>query len=350
VRAVSHSAFYLGLLASGSRKAATVENGTPYFLVYSGDFMCTSHCQAELLRRRSSFQTDRMLRRGFTLIELLVVIAIIGLLVALLLPAVQQAREAARRTECKNHLKQFGLALQTHHDALGALPLARTANHGIGTTWFVRLLPYLEQTAVYNHWLDSNKELRSYGDPVLPAVARESASPIFFCPSRSSPPRLSAANSRHTNPYPGSCGDYAAVHGTIQTWGSSTLVANGAFRDYGTPACRLRDMTDGTSNVLLVGDRHCNKLQEGGDTAIYDSTDGAPYWRLAGPAHPLTRKPGDGVEYEGIRGLNQFGSWHSGICQFVLADGSARAISVEINGDVLGALTTIAGNEVVGEF
>lgn len=110
-------------------------------------------------------RTNSVLREGFTLIELLVVIAIIGVLVAILLPAVQQARAAARRTQCQNNLKQIGLALHQFHDANGAFPPARLVLDGIrtlsenGTTsgvdepsWLIHILPHLEQSAVFSSW------------------------------------------------------------------------------------------------------------------------------------------------------------------------------------------------------
>src|SRR5881396_3595982 len=93
-------------------------------------------------------------RRGFTLVELLVVIAIIGVLVALLLPAVQAAREAARRMTCQNNLKQIGLAMHTHHDALGKLPMGQLTRIGLapspGWSWSIMLLPYMEQGNLFN--------------------------------------------------------------------------------------------------------------------------------------------------------------------------------------------------------
>ena len=93
-----------------------------------------------------------MRRRGFTLIELLVVIAIIAVLIALLLPAVQQAREAARRTQCKNNLKQMGLALHNYHDTYNGFPNGNIASAagGWGMSWYMRILPYVDQAPVFN--------------------------------------------------------------------------------------------------------------------------------------------------------------------------------------------------------
>jgi len=119
-------------------------------------------------------------RLGFTLIELLVVIAIIGILVALLLPAVQQAREAARRTQCKNNLKQYGLAIHNYHDAYGVIPIAGTnwgPNQGSTPTWQtnacvgwqVRCLPFMDNSALYNEldWASAGPASRySPGNPI----------------------------------------------------------------------------------------------------------------------------------------------------------------------------------------
>src|SRR5262245_17985795 len=96
-------------------------------------------------------------RRGFTLIELLVVIAIIGVLIALLLPAVQQAREAARRIQCTNNLKQIGLAMHNYHDTVGSFPPARKGC--CWGTWNIFILPYIEQASLYNAWNSSGNNL-----------------------------------------------------------------------------------------------------------------------------------------------------------------------------------------------
>src|SRR6188474_2229539 len=127
-----------------------------------------------LMLARASGRTNRP---GFTLVELLVVIAIIGVLVALLLPAVQAAREAARRSQCQNHLKQLGLGIHNFEDVYKSLPHSR---YDARYTWAVELLPFIEQRALFEQW-DLTKNYYSQKD-----VARLTTVPIYFCPSRRS--------------------------------------------------------------------------------------------------------------------------------------------------------------------
>src|SRR5687767_12301195 len=123
-------------------------------------------------------------RGGFTLVELLVVIAIIGVLVALLLPAVQAAREAARRSQCVNNLKQIGLAVHNYHDSSKGLPPSSMGGRG-AVTWMIYILPAMEQTAGFDLW-DVEQSYYSASQ-----TARELQIPAYYCPTRRGPPQLS---------------------------------------------------------------------------------------------------------------------------------------------------------------
>jgi prepilin-type N-terminal cleavage/methylation domain-containing protein len=151
------------------------------------------------------YRGDRQNRRGFTLVELLIVIAIIGMLVSLLLPAVQAAREAARRTECANNLKQIGLALQAYHDARRGFPpgwlWAPPADQSGGSSWAwsVFILPYLERNSLYDELRvdDGSALVPPPGDP------RDTLLPMFVCPSDVGPDRNKWFRGYAKSNYPG---------------------------------------------------------------------------------------------------------------------------------------------------
>jgi prepilin-type N-terminal cleavage/methylation domain-containing protein len=154
------------------------------------------------------------IRRGFTLVEMLVVIAIISMLVGLTMPAVQQAREAAFRTQCANNLKEIGLAMHNYNDVWGTLP--PTISYHQGPTWAVLIFPYLEQDNLYAQW-DLNRTYYQQND-----VARRTAFTNYFCPSRrlkSSPPLESLSGDVPSNGppdapnVPGALDDYAVSCG-----------------------------------------------------------------------------------------------------------------------------------------
>src|SRR6185437_11070176 len=228
---------------------------------------------------------------GFTLIELLVVMAIISILISLLLPAVQKAREAANRTSCANNLKQLGLAVLNFESGARCLPPARIMrvnkdnddddfkSRG-GATWAVYLLPYLDQENAFQSW--NFNRWYHYQNPLV----RQFNVPGFFCPSRrsansdtlysvSGDPLAFPGGSGdddgdgHWEQIPGALGDYAC------NMGSSSLSTKGAFRlnnpyDKGV---RLSKITDGTSNTILIGEKHVpiDYWGQGGwDCSIYD--------------------------------------------------------------------------------
>ena len=204
-------------------------------------------------------------RRGFTLIELLVVIAIIAILIALLLPAVQQAREAARRTECRNNLKQLGLAIHNYHDVHKTLPMSSRNTVPIsghppnGFNWITMCLPYFDQAPVYNQ-LDFRFPLVDTANSNNFNIVTTTPMPMLLCPSDPTPAiRNDLAN---WWPWPGGqaagcCGNTAAVTTYMGFQGDwfDTDPPDGLFeRSPGRPV-RIRDILDGTSNVIAAGER-----------------------------------------------------------------------------------------------
>jgi prepilin-type N-terminal cleavage/methylation domain-containing protein len=318
--------------------------------------------------------------RGFTLIELLVVIAIIGILIALLLPAVQKVREAANRIKCGNNLKQIGLAIMNYHDSTGQLPPVRIdANYA---TWHVLIMPYLEQDNVSRTW--------SFSEPYFDQadISRLSQVKIYYCPSRRPPDGISVVedvNPDDDTPPPemgspptdprflavnhpaGALGDYAACVGDMrgtpndpnhQEW--PNVKANGAIIR-GTPLAgagfrsntSIASITDGTSNTFLVGEKHVPQGMFGrakvGDSSTYNGVWTTYSGRVAGIEDPVARSPNDVTPSTGGNAwyARKFGSYHPGICQFVFCDGSVRPISVTIDPDNLRRLAVRNDGEVI---
>jgi prepilin-type N-terminal cleavage/methylation domain-containing protein/prepilin-type processing-associated H-X9-DG protein len=275
---------------------------------------------------------------GFTLIELLVVIAIIAILIGLLLPAVQKVREAAQRMSCENNLHQLGLAMQTYHDAAGAFPYLRSGGGQNRHTWALLLLPYIEQGNVYGvfqtpiagvNQTDGYNNITST-DPNIVA-ARQSGVPVYLCPARRGAPSLSPVTTGST--VLGEASDYAACVGD-----SGTAPTDGVFQlvnsNHTKALTRITDITNGTSNTLMIGEKH---VQVGSlndpltDGLIYSGSEQQTYQRRAGPSYPLAISPT-------VTANNQFGSWHTGVCQFVFCDGSVHALPNSTPGSTLGLL------------
>lgn len=339
------------------------------------------------MRRIAGFQRQRAEHRdGFTLIELLVVIAVIGILVALTLPAVQQARSAARRMQCSNNLKQIALAAHSFHDTYGAFPPARlildtprTPNDTATRiamdepSWLVRLLPFMEQSALHERW----DEYSVYG--THPASVRNQAIPVFLCPERHSPDSAVAPDKtiRITSP----CGcpvgvqfspggavvDYVANHGDLSPgalgrptdfcWGGNGTGVIISSRPVGDQTAigrnwldkiSMSDVSDGTSNSILIGEPHVPREKD-----LTTPFNGPAYYgrhltnfsRIGGPGVPMAHNPGDPRA-----GLYSFGSSHAGVVQFAFADGSVRPVSTSLSSRILGLLTNRQDEQVVGEF
>ncbi len=188
-------------------------------------------------------------RVGFTLIELLVVIAIIAILIALLLPAVQQAREAARRTQCRNNLKQLGLAVHNYHDTFLCFPpqmLNINTNNDRRWGWGVSILPYVDQAALFNQLRPDGMQIPGANTDYNGAPLLRQPLTVFVCPSDAGSPtnqfHPSANNSTTTNWY-----------------AKSNYVCNQQVMRYragfGGPCFQMRDITDGTTNTLMLGER-----------------------------------------------------------------------------------------------
>lgn len=302
-------------------------------------------------------------RRGFTLVELLVVIAIIGILVALLLPAIQMAREAARRTSCNNNLKQIGLGLHMYHDTFGRLPAGWMAKdpHGHaehdwlgepGWGWAAAILPYMEQTTVYGEMINFNLPITA---PVN-QEARETELEIYRCPSDIGKPTFVLAEGHHDDdhddhhhdddyaPITLATANYVGVFGTedphhVYEHGERP---NGAF---GVNDQRsFRDFLDGTSETFIVGERTA-KLSYSTWVGAVHGGEHAPA-RVVGVA---TFPPNSDAAFHPEAPTHNFSSLHPAGTQFVAADGSVKLINESIDEQVYHALCTLAGGEVVGD-
>ncbi|REJ72345.1 MAG: DUF1559 domain-containing protein [Planctomycetota bacterium] len=302
-------------------------------------------------------------KRGFTLIELLVVIAIIAILIALLLPAVQQAREAARRTQCKNNLKQIGLAIHNYHDVYLVLPNVNCGGIAYstlqGSSLFASILPMIDQAASYNLY-DFNL---ANTDPYNLQVVSQQL-PFYLCPTSPTRRQVPSCDSDSGR----APGNYAVCIGSLdfdQYWPFSPPFAkpvlNGAivYTDSSPGKTSFRDFLDGTSNTLLVGETAYNLpdyLFSSG-SCVGESRYSFTYWSNPYPGSTACTtqygfNPQD-VANDGLFDPNWvrcFRSDHEGGVQFVLTDGSVHFLSENIDAALLDALATRAGGEVVGEF
>jgi len=285
--------------------------------------------------------TVNLRRSAFTLVELLVVIAIIGILVALLLPAVQMAREAARAASCKNNLKQLGLALHNYHDVMGQLPSGWIADQPEGVPgwgWSTGLLAQLEQAAVEQNLINRNLPI---ADPANQA-AREHVLPILICPSDTGPHVFPIGADDATGPsvdsgtpvFKVAKSNYVGVFGTIEIEDVPSA-GDGVF--FHNSCIRFADIIDGLSNTLVIGERR-SKL-------------GGSVWCgvIEGVAEPMARVVGisDHTPNHPAGHFDDFSSHHPSGVHFLLGDGSVSRYNDTIDLAVYQALCTRAGGEAV---
>jgi prepilin-type N-terminal cleavage/methylation domain-containing protein/prepilin-type processing-associated H-X9-DG protein len=295
-------------------------------------------------------------RRGFTLIELLVVIAIIAVLVALLLPAIQQAREAARRTQCRNHLKQLGLALYNYHGTCNVFPPGYVSGATYPATsngwgWCAQLLPQLDQSALYNS-LNFSAPVENAAN--LPGVATHL--PFLFCPSDLTGAGTLAISDAAGNVMIPAAGvsSYAVTVGD-DSCEADAMTGNGAF--YRNSRTRMADLLDGASTTVLAGERAFAYVQGAWCGAPQGATVRAGTlnpWQQATAASPVFVQVHNNwinIMTDSDGGLDDFSSLHQGGAQFLFADGSVRFIpSITSDGPqrrAFWAMGTRAGGEVV---
>ena len=302
--------------------------------------------------------------RGFTLIELLVVIAIIAVLIALLLPAVQQAREAARRSQCKNNLKQLGLALHNYHDTSSIFPISYQSNGGWNETtsksvsWLYGILPYIDQAPLFNSADTKQVWSATINQPLTKQVL-----PVFLCPSDSTNRGgllTELTNLNSTIPY--AVTGYKAVAGNNWAWGTFIYShPSGRFNgsqdglNYGNgwmcrndngagpQTTRMRDVSDGLSSTFMIGESLPGRCSHS-----------AWWWfnhTTATCAVPLNFYQKNLTITKDYWPDNySFASMHVGGGHFGMGDGSVRFVSENIAINVYRNLATISGNEVLPDF
>jgi prepilin-type N-terminal cleavage/methylation domain-containing protein len=284
---------------------------------------------------------------GFTLVELLVVIAIIAMLVTLLLPAVNSAREAARRTQCSNNLRQIGLAVLLYVDSRDTvLPMGRDGTEHYALSWAFRILPGLEEQAVYDSFVPGLK----VEDPRNAPAMRTPVS-VFFCPSRRPPAAdRDFDNNDQSTQTPGVAagGDYCANAGPFAQYGNAgEKKASESGAMYTLSQVKLRQVTDGSSYTLLVGEKHIplkERERKGfrhydlGDTAFFAGDNPWTIFGATASGFPSGRED---------PGIDKFGSEHQGMAHFVFLDDHVRAINYSVSATVLHALGVIADGVIV---
>jgi prepilin-type N-terminal cleavage/methylation domain-containing protein len=294
-------------------------------------------------------------RRGFTLIELLVVIAIFAVLIGLLLPAVQQSREAARRISCRNQIKQLGLAVHNYAETHGVVPpgylyrvdsTTSPASNGAGFGWGAMILPFVEQTAIYGQF-DWNRPL--HDDVNRPA--RERHLPVFLCPSDP----VSSNGYVEMGPLPEryAMASYAANFGPPDLDADQEQRTGLFSRNSRT---RWSDVTDGLSNTLMLGERQNGPFRNGavhGNHFSYETAWAGAIrdWDEPDDDHGhMTLFQTGHVPNSAESDDRDVSAPHVGYANFALADGAVRGISENVDHIVYEALGTRASGEPLGDY
>lgn len=285
---------------------------------------------------------------GFSLVELLAVIAIVGVLAALLLPVVQAAREAARRSQCLSNQRQIVLAFHQHHDALGEFPHATE----YGTTYlsaFTAVLPYLEESARYAQY-DRRFPYRS---PINLRVIDQLV-PIYRCPSMDLP-RTVPDSDPVCDEY-GAPGSYAVSTGTENPWtgphnGAIIFAPVGASSVNAVSSTRMKTITDGTSHTLMLGELDYGlENYQWGPCKNRTTRWGLARWGGGYPGVSIGATSGQFNSDRLISGFSElvtYRSDHPGGAHFAMVDGAVRFIRNDIADSVLDALATRDGGEVI---
>lgn len=296
-------------------------------------------------------RTNRNPSSGFTLVELLVVIAIIGILVALLLPAVQMAREAARRMHCSNNLKQIATGLHLYHDVHNALPAGWSSfDHGDepGWAWGAKILPFLEQGNVYKSAVNLNVPVCEHEN----ATARSLVLSVFRCPSDAGDDLFEMHESDHHHggahdhedehdhefPITMPVGNYIGVFGTDdlhQAIEHGDGKGNGTF--YRNSYVAFSDIKDGLSNTLIVGERS-SRIAPSTWLGVVPGGEHAQ-GRVIAAGHDVPNSAEDEESF------HNFSSEHPVGSNFALGDGSVRLVSETIDPTVYRAACTRNGGE-----
>jgi prepilin-type N-terminal cleavage/methylation domain-containing protein/prepilin-type processing-associated H-X9-DG protein len=301
-------------------------------------------------------------RRAFTLIELLVVIAIIAILIGLLLPAVQKVREAATRSQCQNNLKQIALAVHNYHDTYGTFPPGGVTEGTCcgtqsGTNWAIAILPFIEQQNLANEYVSNQTNESAANAPV-----RTTSVKTYVCPADINANVLEKPDSGPGSGLEYMPGSYRAVSGKSDGsafWDNADAL--GISRDWrgalhsvwvsrGLNVERLTGVSDGTANTLLVGEYTTRTHNRRRTFWAYTYTSYNQSSATLNQSRTLLTDYDRCVAVGGPGDVNPckraWGSYHTGVINFVWCDGSVRPVSSSIDMNVFTALATIAGGEV----